>query len=134
MQPSIQSLHQKQLLQSQIDKLRGELRDLEAAENEKLGAALVGQCFRYRNCYSCPGPDDYWFMYMKVTGIDAEGKCLVTSFQIDKDGEFQFRPNQPRTAASIYGESISATKFNHELDVFLRRMQSHCNGIWPGAT
>lgn len=63
---------------------------IKAVENKK----LVGKCFRYRNCYSCPEkPSDYWWLYMRVT--KADGYWLYAQqFQVDKNGACSFDPKR----------------------------------------
>ncbi len=58
------------------------LRDEERrAEN----AALVGKTFKYRNNYSCPKkPSDYWYLYVKVTGMNRDGSLKLFTFETDK--------------------------------------------------
>ena len=76
-------------LEAAIRQARNELDALEAAERLRGNEALVGRCFSYRNCYSCPeGPDDYWTMYARVEGLDEYGCLVLLLFQTDKDGRF----------------------------------------------
>lgn len=52
--------------------------------------ALVGKCFKCRNCYSCPEKEsDYWWLYLCITGIDAEGAVEGVKFQTDKNGKLK---------------------------------------------
>jgi len=58
----------------------------EEATLRPMRQALVGKCFKYRNCYSCPvGPKDYWVDYTKVVGVDGSS-FVVVSVQKDKYG------------------------------------------------
>lgn len=58
--------------------------DARATENKQ----HIGRCFKYRNSYSCPEkPSDYWWLYIRVTGLLKDGSVEYTEFQIDKYGE-----------------------------------------------
>lgn len=49
--------------------------------------ALVGRCFRYRNCYSCPDkPSDYWWLWLRIVGVDG-GCVLCVQTERDKYGK-----------------------------------------------
>lgn len=71
-----------------IKKARDELSDIETAEQAQANQHLVGKCFKYRNSYSCPKPDEYWWLYSIVTGLD-EGELIVWSFQDDRRGRIE---------------------------------------------
>jgi len=79
-------------LDQKIKKLRQELSDLRDAENKAKNKKFVGQCFRYRNSYSCPETEeDFWWMYIKVLKVDSQIHCFL--FQIKKNGEVEIAPN-----------------------------------------
>ncbi len=76
----------REALERQMRKLRRELNVLEDRENAERFGGLVGKCFTYRNCYSCPEkPGDYWQSYCRVSGITG-ATATVLEFEIDKDG------------------------------------------------
>lgn len=82
-------MSRKEELEGAIRVLRGELGAIEDAEHEAHKLALVGKCFKYRNCYSCPEkPSDYWWVYRIVLAPNS-----VLDFQIDKDGKLTVEPN-----------------------------------------
>jgi hypothetical protein len=64
---------------------------------------LVGKCFRYRNCYSCPQPDEYWYRYYIVTGVE-DATVRAIACQIDKDGKAQVEHDR---VLAIGGEPMS---------------------------
>lgn len=97
--------------------------ELIAMHDEKkrvLGAALVGKCYRYRNSFSCPeGDADYWWLYMKLTGLDDMGTLIAHTFQTDKTGKIEIRFDEPRYGFDPEGrfgtwEEISDIKFRSE--------------------
>ena len=66
----------------------------EAKERDRKNAKLVGRCFKYRNCYSCPEKEsDYWWLYRKITRVE-DGSLRAFEFQIDSRGEFEVRPDK----------------------------------------
>lgn len=68
---------------------RSRIRDEESAAEAK---ALLGRCFKYRNCYSLPQEiGDYWWLYLKVTHIK-EFSSVAFQFQIDKYGKVEIDP------------------------------------------
>jgi hypothetical protein len=80
-------------LEKQISVLRGELNRIKEAEADKAYSALVGKFFKAKNHYSCPEkPSDYWWIYVKVLGVSGGG-LSCTSFQTDKNGEVNVRPD-----------------------------------------
>jgi hypothetical protein len=77
-----------------VGKACQEIDEIETAERIKENKALVGKCFRYHNCYSCPEKNtDYWWCYRQITGLDEYGDLLSWEFQIDKDGKVEIDPS-----------------------------------------
>jgi hypothetical protein len=79
-------------LRNTLKRVRRELSAIEdkraCAENVK----LIGQCFKYRNNYSCPEKSsDYWWLYCCVLSADEYGLRLF-EFQTDKHGRIEIRP------------------------------------------
>lgn len=80
--------------QRSLDELRVELGILqrevarrEEAEILPRKRALIGRCFKYRNCYSLPKkPSDYWWLYRMYTKLGRDGVLSTLEVQIDKDG------------------------------------------------
>ena len=91
--------------------------------------AIVGKCFRLRNCYSCPEKaSDYWWTYYYVTGIAGREWVWVVTFQTDKDGVFgmetlQVRPRSMMKSEAGEAEEISKETFNCAFKAFLDSMQ-----------
>jgi hypothetical protein len=104
--------NRKNELQTIIDNARNELYKIE--DNEKMESfnQLLGKCFRYRNCFSCPSSDkDYWYMYMKVTGISDSGELLILQFEKDGHGDFSIRPDYTNLLLDLSIE-ITEKEFN----------------------
>lgn len=83
----------------EFDKVRREVKELEdrnRTENERPKfKALVGTCWKYRNCYSCPVEEsDYWWLYKMVVGVADDGEIDYISMQIDKHGALTIRREQ----------------------------------------
>lgn len=65
---------------------------MEVAERKKANAAKIGQVYKTRNSYSCPEkPSDYWWLYAKVTHMDADGLLWTKDFQTDCRGDINIR-------------------------------------------
>jgi len=76
----------KKQLEKIIKDAKEELWEREAAEKLKNNKKLVGQCFRYHNCYSCPkGPEDYWWTYKQIIHLRKDGDLVGFEFQIDSE-------------------------------------------------
>lgn len=83
----------KESLSAEVARLREQLAAIEEAEQAEQNAALVGKCFKYRNCYSCPQSDaDYWWLYIIVTGVGEHGAMKGWSFQTDSAGKITIEP------------------------------------------
>jgi hypothetical protein len=77
----------KKEAEAKLREARAVLAAHEDAERRAKGASLIGRCFRYRNCYSCPQSEaDYWWLYLRVTDMNEHGSLQGWSFQTDKDG------------------------------------------------
>lgn len=111
---------------AQLERQRAEINErideIQTAKAERVSAALVGRYFKYRNNYSCPESDeDYWWLYMKVTGFDGS-RLSGYSFQRDSDGKSFFDP-----AATTYNhlsgyEEITAQEFIRARAEFLTKL------------
>lgn len=68
---------------------RVKLREMDDEIARRENAKLIGKCFRFRNCYSCPETEaDYWWTYIKVVDLADEGDSLIVfKFQTDSKGE-----------------------------------------------
>lgn len=101
----------KEQLEAAIAPLQSELNRLRDAETLNESKALVGRCFKYRNCYSCPQTDaDYWWLYLKVVKVGGYWP-IAFQFQTDKDGRIEIETRSHHTRLSGYVE-ISAKEFN----------------------
>jgi hypothetical protein len=110
-------------LRLQASELRERISRLESVERHKENAKLIGKCFVYRNCYSCPsGPEDYWNLYQRITAMTKDGNLRVFSFQTDKDGQITIE-SRSRSAGSL-GEPLSPAKFRAAWKVTKRHVES----------
>jgi hypothetical protein len=113
-------------LEAQIGLLQRELRKIEDTEATERNRYLVGRCFRYRNCYSCPEKDsDYWWLYCRVLSVRGD-TATVLDFQTDKDGRMEMRPSHFRSAMSLASggsyQPIPRKQFRAALRSFLARV------------
>ena len=74
--------------------IRRELDRRETERTKEANAAFVGRFFKYLNCYSSPGPQDRWWLYGRVTGLDEHGMLTGVSFERDKDGKIFMDPRR----------------------------------------
>lgn len=84
--------------QREYDRVRLELMEMRESEKNNVTIPrlrkLVGTYWKYRSCYSCPGPNDYWWLYAYVADLNEEDATLTLhEFQVDKDGRLDVRPN-----------------------------------------
>jgi ribosomal protein L35AE/L33A len=96
----------QQELERTIAEAREALRSLEEARDGKEAAALLGKCYVFRNCYSCPdGPQDYWGLYLRVVGVE-HGQCVLVTFERDKNGDLRVERSRrsPRMLGGGYRE------------------------------
>ena len=72
----------------------------------------IGNCYKYRNCYSCPqNDDDYWWLYVKILGVVSKGYFHTIEFQKDKYGEITIKHNSLFSLLDSFRE-ITASEFN----------------------
>lgn len=91
-------MDRKSQLEATIKAARDELNAIRENDDQGEAEKLVGNCYVFRNCYSCPDSDaDYWNLYSRIIAAQA-GSVRVVSFQVDKYGtlsiERQTRPHQ----------------------------------------
>lgn len=76
----------QQQLEATIKTARDELQSMQAQEDQRENEKLIGNCYVYRNCYSCPQAEsDYWNLYVRVIGVQ-DGNINMVQFQVDKYG------------------------------------------------
>jgi len=117
-------MDRKEELQRQIGKLRHELNDIEEAENEKKFSGLVGKCFTYRNCYSCPNSEkDYWLVYCRVISVTGS-YANVVEFEIDSNGKPDIERNKCVSANMLIDSwsMIKESKLKAALTRFRRQV------------
>ncbi len=104
-------------LQTQARKIRDRIIAIEQREKAERAKALVGKCFRYRNCYSCPQkPSDYWWLYVRVDGVTRYGEVRMTSFQQDTHGDIVIKRGERGMTDLVSGgggyQPITVRAFN----------------------
>lgn len=106
--------HELKRLQAQSATIREKIDKIEAADLREQASKLVGKCFRYRNCYSCPKSDaDYWWVYQRVIRSTKQGYLILFSFQVDQYGRFEIEPLARRSPRLHLGEQITLKQFQH---------------------
>lgn len=112
----------KEDLERQIRKLRTELNKIQDRENAERFSGLVGKCFVYRNCYSCPEkPGDYWNSYCQVRSITGS-YADVMEFEIDKDGMIRIHHNRcvPANMLGSSWQPITLPQFKRQMNRCLK--------------
>jgi hypothetical protein len=75
-------------LRKQSAALRDKIDAHERKEQREAAKALLGKCFKYKNCYSCPQTaKDYWWMYARVVKVGDYGHLQMATFQVDSNGD-----------------------------------------------
>lgn len=116
-------MERKEELQKTIDTARAELHEIQAREAEERNRQLVGKCFIYRNCYSCPeGPQDYWWLYVRVIGV-SDASLQVLQFQTDKYGKVEIEPAQLCGQLGSGHQEIPREEFDKAWEMTLKALQ-----------
>jgi|SRR6185503_289089 len=98
-------MNKKEELQQTIVTARYELHEIECQERLVQAKPLIGKCYKYHNCYSCPkDASDWWWLYVRVIGVNELGWPRLQTFQIDKNGDVSLQVNQERCSMSSYIE------------------------------
>lgn len=124
------------------EELQRELKEIEEQERKDLIEKefpnfqnLIGKFFKYENSYSSPEePSDYWWVYRKVISITpddlyigreniASSYCRVVSFQKDKYGNIEFKP-EDETHTHYLGEEISENEYNEAFELILKELSN----------
>lgn len=104
----------KEQLEAELRPIQNALGKLRDQEAKKEAAAVVGKCFKYRNCYSCPSKaSDYWWMYIKVTGATHWPQTF--EFQTDKYGHLTVKTDKMAIVVGKEGNGytpITVKEFN----------------------
>ena len=69
--------------------IQDEIHILENKEFINENKQKIGQCFKFKNSYSCPETEtDYWWIYKRVLSLDKFSNHFISfSFEIDKHGD-----------------------------------------------
>lgn len=109
-----------------IQQALGRLRDQEA---RKESTSLIGRCFKYKNCYSCPDkPSDYWWMYIKVVGASHWPKTF--EFQTDKYGHLTVKTDKHAIGVGHEGNGYVPITVK-EFDAAWRKVQKRIAKLKP---
>lgn len=102
--------HRIKDLKETIMTARKELNTITDVQDKIKDAEFLGKCFKFKNCYSCPGkPEDYWWIYKKV--VSAESGLHVFCFQMDCNGMIRIEPDRFMMRRSLKDcEPISKTE------------------------
>ena len=110
----------KQALERVIASARKELNDIEDAERAREMVGMVGRCFKYRNCYSCPQSEaDKWWAYQIVKEV-AGSSAKALYFEVDKDGKVSIEHG--RYFSSSGWQPISRAELNKAWRNTMRRV------------
>lgn len=118
-------------LKAEHDRTRREIQRIEEAEAREKSRALVGKCFRYRNCYSMPQkPSDYWWLYLRVVSTTADGNCRAFSFQEDRDGQISIETRARAHTVFLDGAPGSYRPISRrQFDTAWRRLQTRIRAM-----
>ena len=90
-------------------KARAQLEEIENKSKTARHRKLIGQCFKYRNCYSCPkDSSDYWWLYRRVVSVDGDW-CEAFDFQTDQYGKTEFELR--KSSIGGLGAPITAAEY-----------------------
>lgn len=108
----------KQKLQSQFDKLRNQLFEINQKEENEKNTKLIGKCFKYRNNYGseCPG----WWLYKKIIKVDKE--IRIFSFQLCEGGRFEIEKSGFLSYSN--GQEITQIEFTNAWREFKKEFAS----------
>lgn len=110
-------MKRKNELKRKIEELRSDLREILDAEQKEEAAQYVGRYFKYRNCYSMPeGPEDYWWLYVCITSMDADGGLRSLNFQTDKYGKMTVESDDYQSIPSDGYTEIDEDEFLSAFD------------------
>jgi hypothetical protein len=116
-----QEQEQQKKTDAEIRKHQDALEGIRIQRRREENKGLVGKCYRYKNCYSCPESEaDYWWLYVKVLEIAPDGYVKAVLFQIDKEGmanvKHKLESNMDRY------DLITKKKYERELGEFLKHV------------
>ena len=113
---------QKELIKI-IKDAQEELSEINTAISIEENKKLIGNCYRYRNCYSVPKPNEYWYLYKKIIRVDENGSLYSFEFETDYLGNISIHPNE-------YGYIGDAKKITREeFDKAWKTLMSHLSVI-----
>jgi hypothetical protein len=106
-------MDKKTELQQIIDNARKELFIIENEERRNINNNFIGKYYKYRNSYSCPKENEYWWIYQKITNVDEHG--ILYSLQFQKDIFGEIRINSHENTYMINWIEITEKEFLEEL-------------------
>jgi hypothetical protein len=102
-----------EMLNAERARISNRIWAIEGKQRAAEHAKLLGKCFKYRNSYGGSSEADGWWLYVKVTKIDARGEMKAFQFQTDKYGKLEIEANYriPSSLSSGY-TPITAGEFS----------------------
>ena len=111
---------EKEQLQKTINQARSRLMKIEERELFAKHKDLLGRCFRYRNNYSCPKPNEHWWVFLRVRKVS--GRWIYTDqFQTDYNGNSRIEPRVLMSNLTEGWQEISPSKYRAALDQLFKR-------------
>lgn len=115
-------MNRKDELRNIINTAQDELLKLFAEERSRENVQMAGRCFKYTNSHG--DLDDTWLMYIKVVGLDDDGKLLAWTFQQSSFGTVVIGIDD--FFSPFKGiEEISADEFRAAWLVLLSKLQEY---------
>jgi len=115
-------------LRSEASKLLQEASDLEGNLRIQENKKLVGRCYKYKNCYSCPEKEeDYWNLYTKITGLTNSGSLKGVKFEVTSEGVASIRTFIHMHLSDKYIE-CHVDEFNSEADKLILMAKEKLHG------
>jgi hypothetical protein len=87
-------MNKKIELQQIIDNARNELFVIEDEERHRVNSNFISKYYKYRNSYSCPKENEYWWIYQKIVDVDRHGILYSLQFQKDIFGEIRINSHE----------------------------------------
>lgn len=120
----------RESLEDKAMKLRREASQLEESVIKDCTGVFmqgnIGKCFVYRNCYSCPGPNDYWNLYRKILDV-VDGNYIIETFQKDIHGKFEVDKTS-LCSFTLLGIPITMNEYKKAKRTFLTDMKKVLRG------
>ena len=111
----------KKELEETLSMTRRALMEIEDEERKAENQKYVGKFFKFRNCYSCPEENGYWWLYIAITGMDEFGTLMAWNFQTDIYGKSEIEKETVFYNSKDHIE-ISEIEFREAYSVFVKEL------------